>query len=230
MQFQIFTGRTSACDWPISVTNTRVVADVKPDYEKIAEVKPDLIMVDKQLYSEADLAKIKTLGAQVFEWDPKSLDEYKKELVNLALLMGGENNVSSYMDRIGVAVDAAKARAPQKKSTVSVILPDASGKHLWLGTESFQGEEIRAAQLDLIGPKGDKFVSLDAEALLRADPDYILIASTKPDEFLKDVRFAQLKAIKDNKAFGLNPDLVLRRGGRVDILIENLSKKMYGAK
>lgn len=229
-QYQIFQGRTASCDWPISVKNTQVVAEVKPDYEKIASLKPDLIMVDKQLYSEADLAKIKQLGGQIFEWDPKTLAEYKQRMVDLSALIGGENTTSVYLDRIDDVIQSAKERAAGKHASVAIVLPDKSGQHLWLGTESFQGEEVRDAQLNLIGPKGDKFVPLDAEALIKADPDYVLIASRNPDEFLKDTRFAGLKAVKGGAAFGLNPDLILRRGGRVDLLIDNLSKKIYGAK
>lgn len=230
MQFQIFVGRTAACDWPLSVRGAQVVANVKPDYERIASLKPDLILVDKQLYSDADLAKIKQVGGEVWLWDPKSLADYKKSVVELSAKVGGENNTSLYLDRIDTAVDGAKARMTGKKYTVAVVLPDKSGKHMWLGADSFQAEEVRAAQLDVIGPKSDKFEGLDSEALIKADPDFILIASKSPDDFLKDARFAGLKAIKGNQAFGLNPDLILRRGGRVDLLIDNLSKKIYGAK
>lgn len=229
-QFMHFVGRTSACNWPVSVVNAQVVAEVKPDYEKIANLKPDLILVDKQLYSEADLAKIKSLGAKIFEWDPKSLADYRQGLIDLSSMVGGEVNTSTYLDKVDSAAKVAKERlGSAKPPKIAIILPDSSGKHMWLGTESFQAEEVKAAELDLVGPKGDRFVPLDAEALIKGDPDFVLIASKTPDDFLKDVRFAQMRAVKNGKAFGMNPDLILRRGGRVDLVIDGLSKKLVGA-
>lgn len=236
-KYENLIGRTAACDWPYTMASVPIVAQVKPDYEKIAQLKPNMILYDKELYTDADIAKIKALGIETFEWDPKDLNQYRDQLINLTLLLGGETNTSLYLDKVYQQEESAKARyadSPEGKAnkqlTMALIIPGANGQHMWDGVDSFQANCLRAVKVEPVGPAGNRFVPLDAEALIKADPDRIILAGENLNDFLNDARFASLKAVKNNGVLGIKPGVALRRGGRVDIFIEALSKAAYGAK
>ena len=224
-------GRTRACNFPADVPQAPVVCDVKPDFEKIAKIHPDLILYDKDLFSDSDIAKLKTLGADMFILDATTLDKFEAEAASLASMVGGETPMSEYIDRVNKAVQTARASGDENKNTtVAMISPGKGGEHYIAGTDSFQAEEIRLAGAKPIGPKSSKFEVLSPETLLKDDPDFI-VTGGDPTDFVKDSRFAGLKAVKTKgHVFGIKDDIAYRRGFRVDVFILNVYKQIEAVK
>ncbi len=220
-------GRTSSCNWPGQTRGVPIVAGVKPDYERIAKIPPDLIVYDKDLYSEADVAKIKQLCDDQFVLDANNLQDYMTQATLLAAKVGGETQMSSYLDRVFQAQRSAQANAQAKRPKVALIMPGEGSEHMVDGVDSFQADEIKASGGEPVGPKGTRFVTLSPETLVQLDPDFIMTAGD-PATFLKDTRFTNLRAVKTGHVFGINSDIVLRRGGRVDIFISNVAKVLQG--
>ena len=219
-------GRTSACTFPeFQIKSIPIVGDVKPNYEKLTRMKPDFIVYESNLYNEQDKQKIKALGADVFEMKSTTLAEYEKEIAELGAKVGGESNLAEYIDKVHRAAAKGQADAPNPRPKVAVILAGATGSHLIMGTKGFLGDCYRAAGGDLVGPETDKFEVLKPEFLLSADPDVIFVPG-KAEDFLKDTRMSSLKAVKNKRVFGINADVALRRGARVQQFIENLSKAL----
>src|SRR5579871_5760908 len=55
-------GGTSSDDYPASSGRVpRVLNGVKPNYEEIAQLQPDAVLYDPQLFSEGDLSKLKEM-------------------------------------------------------------------------------------------------------------------------------------------------------------------------
>ncbi len=92
---EMLKGRTAACDYPPPVKQVPVVASVKPEYEKIAKIKPDLVLYDALLYSESDVAKIKGTG-DTFAFTANTLDGFLDELAELGGLLLQETSVPSF--------------------------------------------------------------------------------------------------------------------------------------
>ena len=219
-------GRTAACDYPAqSVGAVPVVAAVKPDYEALSRIRPDLIVYDAELYGDAEIRKLAGTGATMFRFDPKSLDEYERAVYEMGSLTATETGLSSYVDRVNAEAENAQADPPTPKPKVAVILPDASGRHLLAGTQGLRAECVRLAGGDMVGPASNRFEPLSPEFLVKEDPDVIILAG-KREDFERDARFARLKARRNANVYGLPQDLILRRGARVDKLIDNLHKAL----
>jgi ABC-type Fe3+-hydroxamate transport system substrate-binding protein len=210
-------GRTASDNWPRGqVENIPVVASVKPDYEKIAALKPDLVAYDSDLYGAADVEKIKQLGADVFVVDATTVDGLIKECYALGTMLGGETNMSDYADKLTTA--KADAASMTKHPTVAVLMPGTTGQHMIAGTDSFIADVIKSSGGVPVGPKGTQYVSLDPELIVTLNPDYI-VCSGPGTALMADPRLKSLKAITQHKLLAVNPDVLLRRGSRVDILI-----------
>ncbi len=78
-------GRTQADNYPEDIGHVDVVAVVKPDYEKITKLAPDLIIYDSSLYNSNDVDKMKQLNVELFDYNPTSYDEFEKQVRALSV-------------------------------------------------------------------------------------------------------------------------------------------------
>lgn len=217
-----FIGRTSQCNWPGTVTRVPVVmSGVKPNYEQIAKMKPSVVLYDEQLFSDADLAKFKEIGIDLFAIRGNSIEEFERCIYEMGRTFHVETNCSEYVDAIHAAVAAAEGSPPAKKLKVAVMLPGKGSEHLIAGSESFQADVVRKSQGEVVGPKGDRFVSFNAESFVAQNPDVIICAGSS-DSIEKDSRLQTILAVRKKRVFPVDPDILLRRGARVPNLIRGI--------
>ncbi len=225
-------GRTAACNWPKnSLNGIPVVAQVKPDYEMIAKIHPDLIVYDKSLYSEQDIAKIKAIGADTFEFKCNTVDDYIKELYLLGSKLASETHFNDVATRVRVELAAADADRLPSKPKVAVIMPGPGGSDYIEGTKSFVADVVKRAGGEPVGPEADKFGPMNAEALVALNPDLIIVNASKTDLtnvglIANDPRLKTITAVKTGKIQPIDGDVLLRRGQRVDQLIKALHSVM----
>lgn len=223
-------GRTSACNYPPNVVSLPVMMNgVKPDYEAIQKAGASVVLYDKQLFSDADLEPLKSAGVDTFGLTANTLDGFVDELYQLGALTASESKMSEYVDLIHAAVGVAKAAVGDKKPKVAILLGGEGGEHMICGVKSFQADILKTIGAVPVGPDADNFVPVNAEWLVSQNPDVIITAS-HPDVFMADKRLSSIKAIKTGMVRGLLPDLVLRKGARVERLIRRFSDAITGAK
>lgn len=215
-------GRTASCNFPPSVggkdSKIPIVAQVKPDYEKIKSLSPDIVIVDGDLYNDQDMAQIKALGIDVFEFKSKTVADFAREIQAYGSLVAAESDASTYADKVLDEVKASQGDPINPKPRVAVIMAGKSGEHYIAGIKGFSADCVRSAGGDVVGPESDRFVPIDAEALIKLNPDMI-ITSGSPDVLINDPRLKNLSAIANLKVRGIESDLVTRRGFRVDRFI-----------
>lgn len=217
---QSLVGRTSSCNWPDQVKTIPIVMrGTKPDYERIATIKPGVVVYDQTLFSEAEIAKVREMNIQAFAFGPKDLKEYEQQVMKMAALLGGESTMSEYLDTVMRERDRAKASVAGK-TVRSLTLIGSTGEYLAPGKSSFLGNLLQDITGSYVGPEGDKYVPMNVESIVRANPTIIFTAGNQ-QRVLADPRLATVDAVKSRRVLDINSDLLLRVGGRVDILIKD---------
>jgi len=235
-------GRTASCDYPPSVKSLEIYAYTKPDYEKLRAAQPDLVAYDASLYSPAEIAKLKeTVGAdKLFEFHAQTIDEFETELRDLGRIITSPMSISTYIDKINMERATARSKPPAKPPKVAAF----SGT-LINGTKGFLADVIRASGGEPVGPDVNRFVANNPETLIQMNPDIILLgvdfnqfgpkkeqrmaAGQKAiDGFTADPRFKAIKAVASKDVYPVDASVLLRQGGRVDQLINALSKVVQG--
>ena len=228
-------GRTAADNFPMSVAKVTVVASVKPDYEMIATLKPDLVLYDADLYGPSDIEKIKALGAETWVMDAKTVDSYLDEVRRLASMLAAETNAASYVDKVYGARSTALAEAKDPQPKVAIIRPGQGTEHMIAGANSFYADVLKSVGATVVGPEAEKFVNVNPEWFISQNPDAIVIGVNKADPpsaneavaaLLKDARFKNVNAIAKKQIIAIDQDVLLRRGWRVDKLIEGLHQAL----
>lgn len=214
-------GRTAACNFPkMSVQSLPIVCEVKPDYEKLAMLKTDLLIFDRDLFSKAEIDKMKQTKADVMEIGGNTVEEFIKDGYRLAAMTGAESTYQDAVDRLNREISVSEAEQINPRPTLAVILPGEGGKHYIAGVKSIQADLVKKIGADPVGPDSDKFEPLSPEFLIEKNPTVILTAG-KTAGFLADTRFAGLNAVKNLKIFGLDQDIVVRRGSRMESFVRD---------
>ncbi|HZH97373.1 MAG TPA: helical backbone metal receptor [Fimbriimonadaceae bacterium] len=223
-------GVTESCDYPDSIGNVGVVMKgVKPNYELIADLEPDLVIYDGDLFGADDLSKFKELNIDTYDVGAQTLQEYREKLQRLASMTGSEMMMSDYLSRITAKLDAAVSIKPDAPKRVAVMLPGKGTEHMVAGTESFLADVARHTGGNPVGPKGKLFMPVNAESLIQMDPEVIVVAGTDAQSILSDARLKGITAVKKGLVRRVDPDIALRKGARVDNLVDALSNIMAAA-
>ena len=224
---RLLVGRGESDNFPANVSAVPVVASLKPDFEKIKGSGANFLVYDADLFNPDDVKRIEATGAESFAFKAHTVAGFEKELYELAGKLGNETNVSAYVDRIERERSLAEGDEPSQRPKVAVVLD--GGKYL-AGTESFLADVVRIGGGTIVGPASDKFDAMSAEGLVSAAPDAIVLATTKAAA-AKDVaalradpRFATTPAIRKGRVSAIDSDILLRRGSRVDKLIQSMHK------
>ena len=224
-------GRTASCNWPKGmIGRVPIVAGVKPDYERIQSLHPDLIVYDGSLFSKDEIEKLKSAThADVFEFDPNSLDEFVAKAQDLASTLASELRFNDYLNRVIVEQGAATGGKFTSTPKVSVVMGTTNGGYMIAGTDGFLADVVKTCNGQLVGPKGKNFVALSPEQLLSANPEVIIVPGTKEDftsfeSISKDPKFASVTAVKNKRVVPIESDILLRKGQRVDTLIKAVHK------
>lgn len=217
-------GRSASCDQPPFVKERPIVLKgLKPDYEEIAKLKPDAVMYDPDLFQPSDIDKFKELGIETY---PLGKGDTVLEFCDMIYDYGkytlAETLGSEYVDRIMRERQTAIAAAPSPAVTMAVLMGGVGTEHMIVGTDGFVADVVKSGGAEPVGPAGKQFVTLNAEAFIAMDPEVIIVAG-QPDPVRYDPRFAQMRAIKNERVFGTNSSVVLRRGAYVERFIKRVS-------
>ena len=215
-------GQTAQCNWPASITKIPIVMKgVKPNYELIAQLNPSIVVYDDQLFAGSDIEKFKELGIDTFAITGNSIEEFERCIFKLGSKFHHETNCSEYVDTINAAIGAAEGAPPAKTLKVAVLMPGSGSEHFIVGTDSFLADVVRKSQGEIVGPKGDKFVPVSAESLVSMNPD-VIICSGAGTTVENDSRLQTVAAVRMKRVIAVDPDILLRRGARVNNLIRGI--------
>ena len=219
----VLVGRTSGDNRPTYIKNVTIVANPRPDIEKIVKLQPDLILVEENLINPAELQKLKDVGTfdvEVFNID--SIEDWEGAVWRIGNLLQAHARASDVVDRVRQAIANAKPSQVADKPKVMVAM---SASPPWVaGTKSFQADVVRAAGGVPVGPDTERFTAVNPENVLQWAPDVLFVADA-PNMF-SGAGWATTPAVQNEEVLQINPDILLRTGGDLEKLIDAMSKEI----
>lgn len=215
-------GRTSECNFPIAIQNVPIVmTGTTPDFERLARANPDMVVYDASLFSDDVIAQIEALGVATRGMDVSNITELMDFIVRLSSELGTEEQA----ERISNELLRARARAgdtieTQRRAAV-LLVDDGGGEYMIAGTGTFVADVVRSAGAEFIGPEAPNFVTANVESLIGYNPQVIFTAGNG-QRVLNDPRLQNVSAVRNNRVFEVEGDLLLRSGSRVHTLITDM--------
>ncbi len=219
---QFIVGKTANCDHPANLPAEVVVSGTEPNYELIAQLKPQIVIFEKDLYSDATIAKIEELGFKTMPVETDSLEEFRATTVEISQLSGTELAASKYLDTVQNQLEILRSTMPDGYSACAIIGGPSQG-YMASGKTTLLSDLIHKAGGEFRGPDASRYVPVNIEQLVQWNPDVIITTGESVAAILKDPAMQTVPAVREGRLFGVKPEYLLRDGGRVDKLIDGLN-------
>jgi len=216
-------GTVSYSDYPPQAREIPRVGDNKAlDLERIAALKPDLIVVWRHGNAQKQTDRLRALGMPLFFSEPRKLEGIPDNLEKLGTLMGTEPVANRAATDFRQQVDSLR-KTYATRAPVTVFyqvwqqpLMTLNGQHMVSDLLALCGGK------NLFAKEAPLVPTVSVEAVVAGNPEVMITAgmgATRPDKPLADFsmweKWKQVTAVARNNLFVVDGDLVNRAGPRV---------------
>lgn len=233
-------GVTDSDDYPSEVADiTDVVIQTQVDVELIVEAEPDLVLAaGNELTPSTVIEQLDELGLTVLVLYPDSLDEIHADIELVGAAIGATEEAAAVvadMEERVAAVETAVAGAERPRTLYEVFYSE--GTTYTAGEGSFLASLIETAGAEPV--TGDAEGVIDAEALVEANPELILLGGASYDPALAEPAaaietvearpgWAELAAVESGDVMPYLEDVVTTRPGpRIVDGLEALARAIH---
>ncbi|NMM65153.1 ABC transporter substrate-binding protein [Clostridium sp. P21] len=223
-------GRTDFCTYPKEASKIQSIGTLTgPNIEKITSLKPDIVIASNH-FREQDLKKLEELNIKVVVLSgPESFENTYDIIKNVGKILNANSKAASIVSNMMKKVDYVKEKV-KGKDTPSTYYVVGFGKNgdFTSGKDTFIGRMITIA--------GGKNAASDItewkysiEKLVEKNPD-ILICSNKfnsKNGIKNEQGYKDLDAVKKNKLFEIDEDIINRQGPRLADGLEAMAKIIH---
>ncbi len=204
---------------------------LKPDVELIMALKPDLVLARAGKAGAEALNALRGRGVKVAAFDPQSLAELYSATGRMGMLLGRETKAEEETAAMKAGLEAVRAKAARAASAPTVIFEVSAEPLMVAGSEGIVPELIvLAGGVNPVTVK-KKLVRLDAEALLKADPDVYIVQTgpmnVNPAKPAERPFHSKLKAVAGGRVAVVDEKLFSRPGPNVAEAAKELLKILH---
>jgi len=220
-------GNTLYCNYPEEAKKIDKVGDMlNYDFEKILQLKPDLIFITVEGNTKEAYNKFKELGLKIFVSNPRNISGIKKTYLDIAKIFGIESyakNKISKWDSITNSIINASKKYDKKNAMFLIELKPI----MLAGKNTFINEYIEVCGLNNIASDSKlNYPIFSREEILKRNPDYIIVPSNgyfTAERILESYpEWKNLNAFRKKNLIIVNADLFVRPGPRYTEALKEL--------
>ena len=211
----------------------RVGDNERLDLERIAALKPDLLIVWLHGAAQRQLAQLRKLGIPVFHSEPRSLADVARTLENFGMLAG--TNVAAdaaaleYRRRLNQLVSSSR-----NLPLVPVFIQIWDGPPMTVNDRHLISDAVRlCGGRNVFGTLPALAPAVSAEAVIAANPEAIVatgMASGRADWLNAWKSWPRLTAVSRGNLFAIAPELITRHTPRILDGVEQLCAQLAVAR
>ena len=212
-------GAMNYSDYPEAARKIPLIgSNSQIDLERVIALKPDLLIVWQSGNTARQIEQLASLGIPVFHSEPRSFAQVESSLLRFGRLLGTDKEAGAAAAQFRAKVEALRTRYAAR-APVTVFYQAWDNPLFTLNGEQIASDAIRVcggrnifADLKTIAPQ------VGVEAVVQADPDAIVGGKlyTPQDRGLSIWQpYRGMKAVRYNKLFTLDEELLTRPGPRI---------------
>lgn len=230
-------GVTTYCDEPPEALEKEKIGNVTEiDLEKILTLQPDLILASS-LTPEETIDRLHELNLPVFTLKSETIDQVIEDIAKVSVLSGvelsGSALIKTMKDNLKKITDLTQLIPNQQKPLVfHIIWHDP----IWTaGSGTFINEFITFAGGKNVAEDIQGYSTIDFEEILRRNPSIITVIKDhgKNEEnqlyqfVTTDNRLRSVTAVKNNRVYLVDSNLVSRPGPRVILALQYFAQIIH---
>jgi len=211
-------------DYPDAAKNLeRVASGNSIKFERILQIKPDLVIASRELTPQRELEKLQKYGIPVEFADANRLEEIPLNLERLARYSASPETGMRYADGFRQRLETLKSQYARENKIPAALLFSVS-PIITSNSESIQSDVLRICGVENIFANSRvAWPVVSREQILSRQPR-LLIAGTHQQGDQQEIYFWQQKT--DYLIINLNPDWFNRSGPRILLAAEALCQKI----
>lgn len=225
-------GVTDYCDFPPEAKRKPSVGGiVSPNFERIADLHPDLVLATVEGNSKEDVAKLESLGYRLFITNPHSVSDILTSLRTLGKILQRDsttgamiNDLEHSLKRIRLAVRAG--RKPKVFAVISVKPLMTAGSGTFIHELITEAGGINIAESTVI-----PYPIFNREEIVHRQPDVLVVtsdAANSTSALLNEFpEWINLSAVKKGRVLIIDSDVITRPGPRIVQGLEILARAFH---
>lgn len=226
-------GDTDYCDYPADAQKkTKVGGTINPNLEQIVALRPDLVLVTKNLNHIETVQALENLGLASYATDTHTVQGIISSTERLADVLG----VSEAGASLGAELEHRLADLQQRLSGLPprrVLFVVWSDPLISVGKDTFIGDALRWAGASSIVESSQDWPQMNLEEVVRLQPEFLVFAAAHGDstaasfDALADrPGWRGLEAVRQ-RHFAVISDAVNRPAPRIVSAIEELARQLH---
>ena len=223
------------CDYPEAAkTKPKIGGYFTPNIEEIVAMKPDLVLTDG--YVPELISKLDSLGIPLAVVNPKDINSLLTDIELLGNVTGSQKEAaeitSDMKNRIDAVVDTVGNAS--RPSVFYVFEATDTTKPWTAGPGSFVDALISlAGGVNVAASASNPWIQFNMEELVNSNPDIILVdsshgtAAISPSQLKALPGWQGIAAVKENRIYTIDGDLVNRSGPRIVEGLEEIAKILH---
>ena len=199
------------------------------DIERIASLKPDLIVAWSSGNNRRQLARLRKLGLTVFESEPRNFEAIADSLERLGALVGrdeGRLHAQQFRQQVQTLEQHYAGRSP-----VTVFYQIWSAPLMTLNDAHIVSQAIKlCGGVNVFGQLKPLVPTISSEAVLTANPDVIIVSDEKGKGLERWRSFKRMQAVASGNLMAIDGGIMNRAGPRVIEATRTLCKQIDDAR
>lgn len=222
--------RTDFDDYPQQVDRIESIGSLtEPNIEKIVEMKPDLVIGSTHVKKEV-VEKLEEAGIKVaIFYEKEDFGGTYEVIKNVGVTINAQQEAKDVITNMQKKVEEVTAKVKdQKEKSTYYVVGFGEGGEFTAGGDTFIGQIIQMA--------GGKNAADDAkgwsyslEKLVEKNPEIIVVTAREgeKEKFMKANGYKDLTAVKEDKVYTIDENLLTRQGPRLAEGLEELAKIIH---
>ena len=224
-------GVTDFCNYPKEALSKEKVGSYQNiNLEKIISLEPDLVIQYGQGNEETN-NKMREAKIALVSYEPENVSQIEDTIVDIGKITNTEEKAKEIVSSMEKRKDAVveKVKNAKKISTFYEIWYDPL---MAAGPGSFMDELINlAGGKNIAGDAAEGYPQFDLEQLVERNPDVYLVSKDSKEKTTDSIRkrpgYEDINAVKNDRIYLLDPDIVSRPGPRIIDALELIAKSIH---
>ncbi len=219
-------GVISGCDWPPEARDKPVVAGVRPNFDLLISLQPDLLIFERKLMLPY-IPEFQRLGLKYLALTTEDITDVFDNIALIGEVTGHQREARVLVDKLKREYDmvtTALQKASYEPKLLVVLWPNPL---YTIGDNTLAYRYFRRLRTRPLALKGDYGIA-SFEWIIRVQPDVIILAGSEVREAVSsDPRFSALKAWREGKVLEVDASLFLRGTPRAVEAFVVLARKLH---
>jgi ABC-type Fe3+-hydroxamate transport system substrate-binding protein len=213
-------GVTTADDYPPEVDSLPKFSALGVDFEAVVALKPDVVLATDQVNTPRDADMFDSLDIAVLYLSFSSLEDIFDGMRTVGRLAGTADRAADHAATLADAILDLRERTSMAGERPEVLFLISGERLFGFGSGSYVHTMIDAAGGTSVSADVDVSAPVFSEEyVIEKAPDVIIGAfpegTTAADLLAQHPAWSSVPAIRENRVYSIDPDIVLRPGPRV---------------